>query len=52
MDLFVGFDDENLQSLIMDILKNNPEADNNRILEICKECLIATATPDGIVRAE
>jgi hypothetical protein len=51
-DLFIGFDNENLESLIMDIIKNNPETNNNRILETCKECLIATASPDGIVRAE
>ncbi|PKY25486.1 hypothetical protein RhiirB3_472536 [Rhizophagus irregularis] len=51
-DLFIGFKYEILQSLIMDIIKNNPEADNNRVLETCKECLIATVSSDGIVRAE
>ncbi|PKC59724.1 hypothetical protein RhiirA1_492293 [Rhizophagus irregularis] len=52
-DLFIGFDkDETLQSLIIDITKNNPEADNDEILEKCKECLIATASSDGVVRAE
>ncbi|POG65439.1 hypothetical protein GLOIN_2v424565 [Rhizophagus irregularis DAOM 181602=DAOM 197198] len=52
-DLFIGFDkNETLQSLIIDITKNNPEADEEEILEKCKECLIATATSDGVVRAE
>ncbi|PKY46803.1 hypothetical protein RhiirA4_444522 [Rhizophagus irregularis] len=51
-DLFIGFKYEILQSLIMNIIKNNPEADNNRVLETCKECLIATVSSDGIVRAE
>jgi hypothetical protein len=52
-NLFIGFDkDETLQSLIIDITKNNPKADNDEILEKCKECLIATASSDGIVRAE
>ncbi|UZO04044.1 uncharacterized protein OCT59_024443 [Rhizophagus irregularis] len=52
-NLFIGFDkDETLQSLIIDITKNNPEADNDEILEKCKECLIATASSDGVVRAE
>ncbi|GBC14226.1 hypothetical protein GLOIN_2v1789429 [Rhizophagus irregularis DAOM 181602=DAOM 197198] len=51
-NLFIGFDDETLQSLIIDITKNNPEADNDEILEKCKECLIATASFDGVVRAE
>jgi hypothetical protein len=52
-DLFIGFDkNETLQSLIIDIMKNNPEADEEEILEKCKECLIATATSDGVVRAE
>ncbi|GES90916.1 hypothetical protein GLOIN_2v1785271 [Rhizophagus clarus] len=52
-DLFIGFDkNETLQSLIIDITKNNPEADDDEILEKCKECLIATASSDGVVRAE
>ncbi|CAB4437490.1 unnamed protein product [Rhizophagus irregularis] len=52
-NLFIGFDeDETLQSLIIDITKNNPETDNDGILEKCKECLIATASSDGVVRAE
>ncbi|RIA92696.1 hypothetical protein C1645_804473 [Glomus cerebriforme] len=52
-DLFIGFDkDETLQSLIIDITKNNPEAEDDEILDKCKECLIATASSDGIVRAE
>ncbi|GBC10143.1 hypothetical protein RclHR1_09380003 [Rhizophagus clarus] len=51
-DLFIGFNDETLQNLIINIIKNNPATDNNKILEKCKECLIATASSDGIVRAE
>src|SRR6266542_3924391 len=52
-DLFVGFDkDETLQSLVIDITKNNPKANEEEILEKCKECLIAVASSDGIVRAE
>ncbi len=52
-DLFVGFDkDETLQSLVIDITKNNSEADDDEILDKCKECLIAIASSDGIVRAE
>ncbi|PKY54759.1 hypothetical protein RhiirA4_548384 [Rhizophagus irregularis] len=52
-DLFIGFDkDETLQSLIIDITKNNPEADDDEILEKCKESLIAIASSDGIISAE
>ncbi|UZO24837.1 uncharacterized protein OCT59_017131 [Rhizophagus irregularis] len=52
-DLFIGFDkDETLQSLIFHITINNPEANDNEILEKCKETLIAIASPDGIIRAE
>ncbi|PKY15764.1 hypothetical protein RhiirB3_428014 [Rhizophagus irregularis] len=52
-DLFIGFDkDETLQSLVIDITKNNPEAENSEILENCKECLVAIASSDGIIRAE
>ncbi|PKC60440.1 hypothetical protein RhiirA1_539838, partial [Rhizophagus irregularis] len=52
-DLFIGFDvDETLQSLVFDITKNNPEANDNEILEKCKESLIAIASPDGIIRAK
>ncbi|PKK71632.1 hypothetical protein RhiirC2_849031 [Rhizophagus irregularis] len=52
-DLFIGFDvDETLQSLVFDITRNNPEANDNEILEKCKESLIAIASPDGIIRAE
>src|SRR6266498_2786052 len=52
-DLFIGFDkDETLPSLVIDITKNNPDADDEEILEKCKECLIAVASSDGIVRAE
>ena len=52
-DLFIGFNkDETLQSLVIDITKNNPKAEDDVILEKCKEHLIAIATSDGIVRAE
>ncbi|PKY50617.1 hypothetical protein RhiirA4_530802 [Rhizophagus irregularis] len=52
-DLFIGFDkDETLQSLIFHVTMNNPEANDNEILEKCKESLIAIASPDGIIRAE
>ncbi|PKK65362.1 hypothetical protein RhiirC2_68609 [Rhizophagus irregularis] len=52
-DLFIGFDkDETLQSLIIDITKNNPESNDNEIVEKCKESLIAIASSDGIIRAE
>jgi len=52
-DLFVGFDkDETLQSLVIDFTKNNPNGDDDEILEKCKECLIAIASSDGVVRAE
>src|SRR5687768_12154273 len=44
-DLFIGFDkDETLQSLVIDITKNNSEAEDYEILEKCKECLIAIAS--------
>jgi hypothetical protein len=52
-DLFIGFDkDETLQSLVIDITKSNPEEDDDDILEKCKECLIAIASSDGVIRAE
>jgi hypothetical protein len=52
-DLFIGFDkDETLQSLVIDVTKNNSDASDEDILNECKECLIATASSDGIVRAE
>jgi hypothetical protein len=52
-DLFIGFDkDETLQSLVLDVTKNNPEDNDEVILEKCKESLIAIATSDGIIRAE
>ncbi|GBB96188.1 hypothetical protein RclHR1_00270034 [Rhizophagus clarus] len=52
-DLFIGFDkDETLQSLVIDVSKNNPEANDDEIIEKCKECLIAVATSDGVIRAE
>ncbi|GBC06549.1 hypothetical protein RclHR1_06900002 [Rhizophagus clarus] len=51
-DLFIGFDkDETLQSLVINTTMNNPEADDDEILEKCKESLIAIATSDGIIRA-
>src|SRR5438876_125412 len=52
-DLFIGFDDEEtLQSLVINITKNNLEVEDDEILEKCKECLIAIATSDGVIRAE
>ncbi len=52
-DLFIGFNkDETLQSLVIDITKNNSDANDEEILEKCKECLISIASSDGIVRAE
>ncbi|CAB4393294.1 unnamed protein product [Rhizophagus irregularis] len=52
-ELFIGFDDdETLQSLVINIIKNNPEVKDEIILEKCKECLIAIASPDGVLRAE
>ncbi|PKY42427.1 hypothetical protein RhiirA4_397377 [Rhizophagus irregularis] len=52
-DLFIGFDkDETLQSLVIDVTKNNSDASDEDILNECKECLIATASSDGMVRAE
>ncbi|UZO24840.1 uncharacterized protein OCT59_017134 [Rhizophagus irregularis] len=52
-ELFIGFDDdETLQSLVINIIKNNPEVKDEVILEKCKECLIAIASPDGVLRAE
>ncbi|GBC14823.1 hypothetical protein GLOIN_2v1781959 [Rhizophagus irregularis DAOM 181602=DAOM 197198] len=51
-DLFIGFNkDETLQSLMFYITKNNLEANDNEILEKCKESLIAIASADGIIRA-
>jgi hypothetical protein len=51
--LFIGFNkDETLQSLIIDITKNNPEAEDEEILKKCKESLIAIASSDGVIRAE
>jgi hypothetical protein len=52
-DLFIGYNkDETLQSLIIDATKNNPEAEDEEVLETCKERLVAIATSDGILRAE
>ncbi|RIA93442.1 hypothetical protein C1645_819410, partial [Glomus cerebriforme] len=52
-DLFIGFnEDETIQSLVIDIAKKNPKAEEDEILEKCKECLIAIASSDGIIRAE
>ncbi|CAI2166605.1 8414_t:CDS:1, partial [Funneliformis geosporum] len=52
-DLFIGFNkDETLQSLVINFTKSNSEVKNEEIIERCKECLIAIASSDGIVRAE
>ncbi|CAG8562549.1 11938_t:CDS:10 [Diversispora eburnea] len=51
-DLFIGFDpDETLQSLVMYIMKMNPESQHEEILRKCKESLVAIASADGIIRA-
>ncbi|CAJ0749662.1 18149_t:CDS:2 [Entrophospora sp. SA101] len=52
-DLFIGFDsNETIQSLIINIKRKYPDDDNEEILEKCKECLVAIATSDGMVRSE
>ena len=52
-DLFIGFDkNATLQSLVTEITKHNPEAEDNEILEKCKEYLMAIAPSDGVIRAE
>ena len=52
-DLFIGFNkDETLQSLIIDVIKNNPESEDEAILDKCKERLVAIASSDGVLRAE
>ncbi|CAG8510048.1 23700_t:CDS:10 [Cetraspora pellucida] len=52
-DLFIGFDqDETLQSLVIDVRKNNPQLQLDETLARCKEALIAIASSDGIIRAE
>ncbi|CAH1761994.1 12274_t:CDS:10, partial [Entrophospora sp. SA101] len=52
-DLFIGYnEDETLQSLVIDVKKNNPNLNDDEILELCKGSLIAIATSDGIIRAE
>jgi len=52
-DLFIGFnEEETLQSLVIDITKNHPDTEDDEILEKCKECLIAIASSDGILRAD
>jgi hypothetical protein len=52
-DLFVGFDNnETLQSLVLIITNNYPNANDNEVLKKCKQSLIALATSDGVIRAE
>ncbi|CAI2176442.1 10460_t:CDS:2, partial [Funneliformis geosporum] len=52
-DLFIGFDkDEVIQSLVFDVTKSNPKAENEKILKICRESLIALISPGAILRAE
>ncbi|RIA82693.1 hypothetical protein C1645_834986 [Glomus cerebriforme] len=52
-DLFIGFDeDETLQSLVVEITNNNPQFNEEEILEKCKKCLFSIAPSDGIIRAE
>ncbi|CAB4391094.1 unnamed protein product [Rhizophagus irregularis] len=52
-DLFIGFDkNETLQSLVIDVKKSFPEADEGEVLIKCKEKLINIASSDGMIRAE
>ncbi|PKB94898.1 hypothetical protein RhiirA5_386370, partial [Rhizophagus irregularis] len=52
-DLFIGFDkNETLQSLVIDVKKSFPEADEEEVLIKCKEKLINIASSDGMIRAE
>src|SRR4051794_17216728 len=52
-DLFIGFDEkETLQSLVIDVKKSFPEAEEEEILFKCKEKLIKIASSDGMIRAE
>ncbi|CAG8527907.1 30424_t:CDS:10, partial [Racocetra persica] len=52
-DLFIGFDqDETLQSLVINVRKNNSQLQFDETLERCKETLIAIASSDGVIRAE
>ncbi|CAJ0628335.1 12323_t:CDS:10 [Entrophospora sp. SA101] len=52
-DLFIGFDsNETIQSLVINIIRTYPNANNLTILEKCKECLVAIATSDGMIRSE
>ncbi|RIA83496.1 hypothetical protein C1645_880465, partial [Glomus cerebriforme] len=52
-DLFIGFDEnETLQSLVIDVKKSFPEADDDEVLFKCKEKLINIASSDGMIRAE
>ncbi|CAB5188257.1 unnamed protein product [Rhizophagus irregularis] len=43
---------ETLQSLVIDVTKNNSDASDEDILNECKECLIATASSDGMTEAQ
>ena len=53
-DLFIGFDpEETIQSLVISMKRKYPDTDDDtEILEKCKECLVAIATSDGIIRSE
>ncbi|PKK80816.1 hypothetical protein RhiirC2_723487 [Rhizophagus irregularis] len=52
-DLFIGFDEsETLQSLVIDVKKSFPEAEEDEILFKCKEKLVKIASSDGMIRAE
>src|SRR2546423_780614 len=52
-DLFIGFDEnETLQSLVIDVTKSFPEAEEDEVLFRCKEKLINIASSDGLIRAE
>ena len=52
-DLFIVFDEnETLRSLVIDVTKSFPEAEEDEVLFKCKEKLINIATTDGLIRAE
>ncbi|PKK68874.1 hypothetical protein RhiirC2_867041 [Rhizophagus irregularis] len=52
-DLFIGFcEEETLQSLVIDTINKDPNIGEKKLLEKCKEALIAIATSDGMVRID
>ncbi|CAI2182617.1 19463_t:CDS:10, partial [Funneliformis geosporum] len=52
-DRSIGFyTDDVIKGLVLEVTRSNPKAENEKILEICKERLITLISPDGILRAE